>query len=65
VRKALLLAILVGCGPVHPWERGRLLSPVMADPCDPLAAETTAHILATREAMHGASAVGGASCGCN
>ena len=65
MRTALLLLVLAACAPVHPWERGRLMSPVMADPCDPLAAATTAHVLATREAMTGAAAVGGASCGCN
>jgi hypothetical protein len=62
---AWLALVLGGCAPVHPWERGRLLTPVMAEPWDGLCAETTNHVRTTREAMMGADPAGGASCGCN
>jgi hypothetical protein len=61
---ALLLA-LAGCAPVHPWERARLVAPVMVWPADPLEAGFDEHAITSREGLSGASAAGGASCGCD
>lgn len=61
----LLLPLVAACATIHPWERGRLVSPVMLDDLDPLADLSKGHVIGTREAMLGAEGGGGASCGCN
>ena len=63
----LLAALLVGCGgctALKPWERGQLMQRCM-QPDDPLLSAMDTHVHDTRESAQGASAEGGASCGCN
>lgn len=62
---ALLTSLLFGCAPLKPWERGRLQEAAMRDPADDLEAACDTHVHRTREAMSGAAAGGGVSCGCN
>lgn len=62
---ALFSSPLVGCAPLKAWERGRLQEAAMRDPPDDLEAACDTHVHRTREAMSGAAAGGGVSCGCN
>jgi len=59
------LALGVGCANVRPWERGTLARALMRGPDDALRARFQAHVERVREAMVGASADAGPSCGCN
>ncbi len=61
----LLAVLLTGCVTLHPWERERLISPVMQDTEAFLEASFDEHVFTTRESMLGASDAGGASCGCD
>ncbi len=62
---ALLLALLGGCAPLAPYQRADLMTRVMQDNPSALEAGIDVHVQQTREAMAGAGAVGGKSCGCN
>jgi Domain of unknown function (DUF4266) len=63
---ALISAVLAsGCLPVHPWQRGTLVSAPMQDPLNPAESVHDNHVHQTREAMAGAAGAGGVSCGCN
>lgn len=64
--RALLLATaLGGCATVHPWERGRLASPAMAEVPEPERAAFDAHVAGAREAALDPGGAGGGGCGCN
>ncbi len=65
MRHLFLLVWLAGCGTVHPWERERLVSPVMTATPDSLEAGFDLHVMTSREAIRGAEGAGGASCGCD
>ena len=54
-----------GCATLKPWERGRLMQRCMQGSLDPLETAMDLHVHRTREAIMGAAAGGGASCGCN
>ncbi len=56
---------LPGCATVEPWQRGRLMQRCMQGSLDPLETAMDLHVHRTREAIMGAAAGGGASCGCN
>ncbi len=61
----LLLALLLlgACAKVPAWDRGLLVTPVMA--VEPgLEEAMDAHVDGTREVMRGADGAGGAPCGC-
>lgn len=58
-------AFASGCLPVHPWQRGTLVSAPMQDPLNPAESVHDNHVHQTREAMAGAAGAGGVSCGCN
>lgn len=60
-----LAALAGGCTVLKTWERGELQSRVMTDPPCAMEAAFDGHVHRTREAVSGASAGGGASCGCN
>lgn len=61
----LLLALLSSaCATVRPYERSALQSRVMQPPTT-LQVAADGHVDGTREAMRGALAGGGTSCGCN
>ena len=62
---AVLLASTGGCAVLKPYERTELMCRVMQDPASPLGARFDTHLQRTREAIAGASAGGGASCGCD
>jgi hypothetical protein len=63
---ALALAgATAGCTPLKPWQRGRLVQRCMQRSLDPLETAMDLHVFRTREAILGAAAGGGASCGCN
>lgn len=65
---SLALALVVGsagCTPLKPWQRGRLVQRCMQPSLDPLETAMDLHVFRTREAILGAAAGGGASCGCN
>ena len=69
IRRALPLvcmaALLCGCSPVQPWERGTLAKPHMALQPFPVQAAFREHIYGSREAASGGSAsAGGGGCGC-
>jgi hypothetical protein len=64
-RLAPLLVLLSGCAPLAPYQRTDLMTRVMQDTPAPLEAGIDVHVQQTREAMAGAGAVGGKSCGCN
>ena len=59
------LALLAGCAPVSPWERGHLAKPQMALQPHPLQAAFQEHAYGAREAASGgAASSGGGGCGC-
>ena len=60
----LLLGLLTGCATLAPYERAALMTRIMQDPYDPHEAAAISHVIEVREAMAGASAASGASCGC-
>jgi len=60
----LLFGVLTGCVTLAPYQRATLMTRVMQDPYDTREAATAAHVIEVREAMAGASAASGASCGC-
>ena len=66
---ALLLLLCLGatssCAAVRPWQRGRLAAPAMQRASDPQRSAFSVHVERNREAMAGATAAGGPSCGCN
>ncbi len=64
---SLLLAglLAMGCAPLKPWERGKLMQRCMQPALDPLEVAMDARVHHTRESAQGASAGGGPSCGCN
>ena len=65
---AVLVAIGMcasGCAPLPAYRRSALMQRCMTQPVDPQAASFETHIHRTREAMIGATAHGGPSCGCN
>ena len=57
--------LVSGCATLQPWERGVLMQRCMQQSLDPLETAMDLHMHRTREAMSGAAAGGGASCGCN
>jgi hypothetical protein len=63
MRVAVLL-LIAGCATVKPYERGLLMSRVMAEPAEPLEAAADQHVLGPREHQRGATRAGGVSCGC-
>jgi Domain of unknown function (DUF4266) len=58
-------ALLVGCTPVKPWQRGRLAGYTMRADRDPLGVAQDEHIFFSREGASGGRGVGGGGCGCN
>jgi hypothetical protein len=60
----LLLALLAGCTPVQPWERGTLAQPHMALDPHPLRSGWRTHVQATREGAPAAGLSEGGGCGC-
>jgi len=60
----MILLLILACVTLHPWERVDLMTRVMADPIDPTEMGFDAQVRETREAMTGADAAGGATCGC-
>ncbi len=60
-----LLGTLAGCAPLAPYQRADLMTRVMLDPLDPSEAAMDIHIQQTREAVRGATGMGGGPCGCN
>lgn len=62
---ALALALLAGCAPVQPWEKGKLAKPEMTFGGDKLEARYADHIYTSREGAAGGTGVGGGGCGCN
>ncbi len=62
---SLLLALLVGCAPVKPWERDVLARPDMAWDPDPLEAAHRKHVFWSKEAALPGGGSGGGGCGCN
>ena len=59
------LALLSGCAPLHPWERGNLAKPHMALVTNPGQAAMKSHLETSREAASGGGAAAGGGCGCN
>lgn len=59
-----MAALLAGCAPVQPWERGHLAKPQMALEPYPGQAAFGEHIHGGREAASGGSASSGGGCGC-
>lgn len=59
------LALLAGCAPVQPWERGRLAQPHMALDPDALASAMDEHTYTSKEAASGGVGPAGGGCGCN
>jgi Domain of unknown function (DUF4266) len=58
-------ALLIGCAPVQPWERGNLAKPQMALDPYPLQSALRSHNYGSREAAAGGNAAqGGGGCGC-
>ena len=62
---AAALASATGCVTLSTWERSTLMSRVMQDSGSPLEASFEEHVHAVREAVQGATAAAGSSCGCN
>lgn len=62
---AATLALLAGCAPVQPWERGRLAQPHMALDPDALASAMDDHTYTSKEAASGGVGPAGGGCGCN
>ena len=61
----VLLAGVVGCAEVAPWERGILAKPYMSLDPQPMQSSVRAHNYGSREAAASASsASGGGGCGC-
>jgi hypothetical protein len=60
-----LLAALVGCADVQPWERGNLAKPQMAIDANPLQSAIRQHNYSSREAASAAGSAQGGGCGCN
>lgn len=61
----LSVALLSGCAPLHPWERGNLAKPHMALVTNPGQAAMKNHLEMSREAASGGGAAAGGGCGCN
>ncbi len=61
----LIVLLLPGCVTLQAWERSTVNSRLMADPGNPLEHQLVDHVHAVRESAVGATASGGASCGCN
>ena len=59
------LALLAGCAPVQPWEKGKLAKPEMTFGGDRLETRYADHIYTSREGAAGGAGVGGGGCGCN
>ncbi len=59
------MASMSGCVTLTTWERSTLMSRVMQDSGAPLEASFEEHVHAVREAVQGATAAAGSSCGCN
>ena len=59
----VLLAGLVGCTHVAPYERGKLAHPMMT--ADDLAGPAAAHVLAVQEGATGGGSLSESGCGCN
>lgn len=60
-----LMAALVGCADVQPWERGNLAKPQMAIDANPLQSVVRQHNYSSREAASAAGSAQGGGCGCN
>jgi Domain of unknown function (DUF4266) len=61
----LCAALLSGCAPLHPWQRGNLAKPHMALTPNAGQAALRAHLEVSREAASGGGAAAGGGCGCN
>jgi hypothetical protein len=61
----VLAALMAGCAPVKPWQRGTLARPDMQLVSDPLQASLEDHIYFSKEASSGGRGFGGGGCGCN
>jgi hypothetical protein len=59
----LVLAGLVGCTHVAPYERGKLAHPMMT--ADDLAGPAAAHVIAVQEGATGGGSLSESGCGCN
>lgn len=64
---ALLLgiALLGGCAPVEPWQKGNLAKSHMAFDPDPLEAKWVRRTYQAKEAASGGYGAEGGGCGCN
>ena len=62
---AMMVALLAGCTPVKPWQRGVLTKYEMQNAPDALDATLTNHIYFAKEASTGGDGAGGGGCGCN
>lgn len=60
---ALVVAGVVGCAPVAPYQRGHLARPDMAVELSP-SAQILEKTYASKEAASGSGSVGGGGCGC-
>ena len=59
------LAVVAGCAPVKPWQRGTLARPDMQLNAEPLQSAYEDHIYFSKEASSGGRGFGGGGCGCN
>ena len=58
-------AVVVGCAPVKPWEKGDLARKVMAFEPDPLSSSFRRHVYQSKEGSSGGYGAAVGSCGCN
>ena len=61
----LCMALLSGCTPLHPWQRGNLAKPHMALTTNAGQAALKNHLEISREAASGGGNASGGGCGCN
>ncbi len=61
----MVVATLMGCAPVKPWERNILAQPEMQLAPDKVGGYVDDHVYFSKEASTGGKGVGGGGCGCN
>lgn len=61
----VVLALIGGCAPVQPWQRGELSRATMTWEPDPMRAGLGKHVYGAKEASTGGAGLGGGGCGCN